>query len=134
MNIGDVVEVRGVGGKACFNGRMDEIGAVVGDGYRLAGIPNVIFNEDELIHYETGYMKVGYFPKDTHLMAFRRDEPAEKIWASEGYLYWAALTDLEEYLRVLVKYDERELVPPEEVRNRFYEILTDNKVDLTKSE
>ena len=44
--------------------------------------------------------------------------------------YYCALHYIEEYIRQLRKYDEREAIPAEEISAKFYSILDDNEVSL----
>lgn len=43
-----------------------------------------------------------------------------------------ALWDLEQKIRSWYKYDEREAIPTEEIRETFYDILSENDIDLDK--
>lgn len=43
-----------------------------------------------------------------------------------------ALWDLEQKIRSWYKYDERETIPTEEIRDTFYDILGENDIDLDK--
>ena len=50
-------------------------------------------------------------------------EMTQKAWA-----FYGALLDLQDYIRKLRKYDERELVPKEELIDKLGEILS--KLDI----
>ena len=43
-----------------------------------------------------------------------------------------ALWDLEQKIRSWYKYDEREAIPTEEIRDTFYDILGENDINLDK--
>lgn len=56
------------------------------------------------------------------------EETEEYTTAMNGASYASALSDIYGYARTLSKYDQRELVPKEEIIDKLFEIL--GQVDL----
>jgi len=58
------------------------------------------------------------------------EEQSEYDTFNNARNYYCALWDLSQQLRQWYKYDDRDSISIEELQNKFYEILDDNKVTL----
>lgn len=58
------------------------------------------------------------------ILEFNLPEDAEEFdTATNAYNYYHALGEVEQYLRKLDKYDDRDNIPIEEIREMFYNIV-----------
>jgi len=58
------------------------------------------------------------------------EEAAEHQLAECGPKYYNVLWDFDQWLRQIIKYEDRETIDPQEVRDKLYEFLRDNDVSF----
>jgi len=70
-----------------------------------------------------------------HLIKFNLPEERNELTlAVNGPKYWSALWDFKEQIRNWYKYQDRETIGIEELRDAWLKILSDNNVDLDEVE
>ena len=58
---------------------------------------------------------------------------ADALTAINGHKYWDTLWEIQQAIREKVKYSKKQKTTWKEVQDMFFEILSDNRVDLEEA-